>query len=307
MRVAFLGSKALGLGALERLHEIAPAAFAGAVTFDDRTDVRSCYDAFVAFGARTGVPVHVAAGPRAAESALRALAPECCFVVGWYWLLSAELLASVSRGFIGVHNSLLPRYRGFSPLVWALLNGEIETGFSVFSLTAGMDDGMLWAQESVSVGPDDYVGDVLSRIEPLAITRLGDVYEQLIAGTATPRPQAMTGATYCAQRVPDDGAIDWTRPAAKVRDFVRALSSPYPGAFTFVDGSKLIIWRADAFDAPYHGAPGQVARVLPDGGVVVVAGDDRALVLREVERDGERGPAARFITNFRTRFAPSAA
>lgn len=306
MRVAFAGSKALGLKVLERLHAQAPESLAGILTIDDRADSRSRHDAFQLFGKRSGIAVNVAESRRESEEILRKLAPDCCFVVGWYWLFSKELLASVPKGFIGLHNSLLPRYRGFSPLVWTLINGESEAGFSVFSLSEEMDSGRLWAQDRVAVGPDDYVGDVLARIEDLAPTRVAEVYAGLLAGTKNPWAQPDSEATYCAQRLPEDGRIVWTHSAERIRNLVRALSDPYPGAFTVLDGDPLTVWRADLVGVSYSGIPGQVARVTPDGGVVVIAGDNRALVLREVDYRGKRAHAADMITSIRIRFPAGA-
>lgn len=306
MRLVFLGSKRLGLLAAERLHTLAGDALMAVVTVDDRDDVRSQHAALLEFGSRTGVPVHVPDGRQASETCLRELAPDCVFVVGWYWLLSPELLRSVPYGFIGVHNSLLPQYRGFSPLVWAMINGEKEAGYSIFSLTEGVDDGPLWAQERIPLGPTDYVGDVLARLEHAAVDRIGHVYEGIAGGTLVPRPQSEAGATYCARRGPGDGRIDWTQPAHRIHDFVRALSDPYPGAFTVLAGEKLTIWRADLFGPPFYGAPGQVTRLAADGSAVVTTGDGGALVLREVERSGHRGPANLFVRSLRIRF-PSVA
>ena len=302
MRFAFAGSKSLGLKVLEGLHAHAPESLVGIVTIDDRADVRSSYDAFQRFGANTGIPVHIADNRKGSEEYLRALAPECCFVVGWYWLFSKALLASVPKGFIGLHNSLLPRYRGFSPLVWTFINGETEAGFSVFSLGDEMDGGALWAQERFPVGPDDYIGHVLARIEDVAPGRVTEIYAGLLAGTRRPWPQPDAGATYCAQRLPKDGRIDWTHSASRIRNLIRALSDPYPGAFTVLDGENLTIWRADLVETPYYGVPGQVARVSADEGVTVIAGDDSALVLRDVKYRGRNASAADIVKSIRTRF-----
>jgi len=206
-------------------------------------------------------------------------------VSGWYWLLSPGILTSVQHGFIGSHYSLLPKYRGGSPLVWALINGEPEVGVSFFSFVEGVDAGRIWAQERVTVGPDDYVSDVLTRLEAATLATLDARYRAILSGEVQPVDQDHRGATYCAMRSPCDGQIYWRASAADVYNFIRAQSQPYPGAFTWLEGTKLTIWRARQDPAIHYGTPGQVAMVSP-AGVHVICGDHRAIIVETVERNG---------------------
>jgi methionyl-tRNA formyltransferase len=281
-RVVFIGSKQAGLECLQTVHAAAPETLAGIVTLDDADDTRSVYDEFCSFAESVGQTMSVAANPREAERLVRELEPDLCLVVGWYWLLSPELLASVPRGVLGVHNSLLPRYRGAAPLVWALINGEAEVGFSLFSLGEGMDDGPIWAQRSVAVAADDYVSDVLEKVTRSTTSLLEETWPAILEGELEPVPQDSAAATYAALRTPEDGRIDWTRSASDVYNFVRAQSRPYPGAFTLLaDGDRLTVWRARPVDARFYGTPGQVAQIRPDG-VYVICGDHRPLLVEEV-------------------------
>jgi methionyl-tRNA formyltransferase len=298
--LAFLGSKDFGLRVLRRIWMLRAESVSAVVTFDDRPDARSAFDGFVEFARETSVPLHVVNGAIGAEEVLRTLRADLCFVVCWYWLMRDELLDRFPSGAMGIHNSLLPKYRGGSPLVWAVINGEIETGFSVFSLSHGMDEGVVWMQEKVSIGPRDTIVDVQRNVENSLLDALDRSWNDLLAGRIVPRMQDDSQATYCAQRTPADGEIDWRWPAVRIRDFIRAQVPPYPGAFTFHNGRKLVMLDAEPFDRPYSGRPGQVARCAT-GGSIIVCGDQRALVVRNVLIDDRTCPAAEILSSIRIR------
>jgi methionyl-tRNA formyltransferase len=304
-RVLFLGSKLLGAAFLAALHRLEPGVLIGAITIDDRHDTRTAFDQISAYCQAHGIALSVARNRTHSEALIRELAPELCMVSGWYWLLSPGILASVPHGFIGSHFSLLPKYRGGSPLVWALINGEPEVGVSFFSFVEGVDAGRIWAQERVPVGPDDYVSDVLARLEAATLATLDSRYRAILNGEVQAVDQDNSGATYCAMRSPCDGEIYWRSPAAHVYNFIRAQSQPYPGAFTWLEGNRITIWRARRDDAIHYGTPGQVAMVTRDG-VHVICGDHHAIIVEAVERNGVSEDAYKVLKSVLIRL-PSAA
>jgi len=204
-------------------------------------------------------------------------------LAGWYHMVPADVRAFFARGCIGVHASLLPRYRGGAPLNWALLNGDAEAGVSLFELTDGVDDGALYDQRRFAIEPDDYIGDLVRKAEEATLAMVSDALPAVVAGTCRPRPQQGT-ATYALQRQPSDAAIDWRHSAHDIARLVRSASRPYPGARTALDGAPLTVWRARAaLNAPQvFGVPGQIARidVLPSPAVVT---GDGLLLIEEVE------------------------
>jgi methionyl-tRNA formyltransferase len=302
-RVLFVGSKQLGHRVLRELYGLAPEALVGIITIDDQKDSRSAFPDFEMFSRESGLQLHVAKDRRHSEEIIKSLKPELCFVVGWYWLIGDDVLNSVPHGFVGIHNSLLPKYRGGSPLVWQILRNEKEVGFSLFSFDSGMDTGPIWAQGRVPLGREDYVSDVLAKLEEETIRMVRAGYHGLLEGSVMPSPQNNAEATYCAQRLPSDGRIDWHAPAEDVHNFIRAQSDPYPGAFTHYEGRILKIWRARVFDRRYFGTPGQVARIEEDG-VYVICGDNRAIILEETElSDGKRGRATEAIRTIKWRMS----
>jgi methionyl-tRNA formyltransferase len=248
--------------------------------------------------------VHVARDRRHAEAIVASESPDLCFVFNWYWLFGEECLRQVPGGFLGVHMSRLPRYRGTSPVVWQLINREPEVGFSIFTLTRGMDEGDVWIQDAVPLGPDDYVSDVLSSLEAAVCRAFNTLYPKVLEGSIRPTPQPDLTPTYCAARVPDDGVIDFTWTAQRCYDFIRAQSRPYPGAFTSFLGERLVLWRANLMDVTYYGRPGQIARV-ESSGVTVICGDNRPLILTLVGWRGRDAIASEVIRSVRVRL-PSA-
>jgi len=297
-----MGSKCLGLRVLKEIQSLSPNTLIGAITIDDKSDTRTALTDFKELSITTGLPLYVAKNRKHSEETIRNLKPDLCLVVGWYWLISEEILRLIPYGFIGIHYSLLPKYRGGSPLIWAIINDEREVGFSLFSFAEGIDDGPLWAQGTVTVEDGDYVSDTLRKLEEKTIEVLLKKYPSIINGTITPVEQRHELATYCAQRLPNDGNVNWYKPARYVYNFIRAQSDPYPGAFTWYENGMLRIWKARLFEYEYSGTPGQVAKIDSDG-VYVICGDNRAVIVEEVEIAGKRGEAKKFIKSIKARLS----
>jgi methionyl-tRNA formyltransferase len=285
-RVVFVGSKTLGAGVLKEIYRMAPESLCAVVTVDDREDGRCALADFVRFSKETGVPLHVLSRSTELWHVVAGYDPHLCLVVGWYWILKPEVLATASEGWLGIHASLLPRYRGGSPLVWALIDGEHETGASLFYFDEGIDTGDIVAQQRVDLGPDDTIADVLVRTEMLAIELVRNNYPRLLDGTAPRRAQDHSQATYRPMRRPEDGRIAWTRAGREIHNFIRAQSRPYPGAFCMLpSGASLRVWRASPFSDAVHGNPGEVVLIEGDA-AVVTCGAGSAVQLQEVQVDG---------------------
>jgi methionyl-tRNA formyltransferase len=294
-RVVFVGSKRIGLRSLSAMQAVRPGGVAGIITPDDTSDTRHAFEDIKAFGARHGVPVVVPPVPRDVHDAVRQFEPDLVIVCGWYWMIEPRTLALAQGRFIGVHNSLLPAYRGSAPLVWAMLNGESRVGVSMYTLTNSMDDGDIWGQADTTVGPDDYIGCVLARVEEACEEMIARVLPRILDGSAVPTAQDEARASFGAPRTREDGCVRWSDSAEGIYRAVRAQSRPYPGAFTTLGNRRLTIWKAHPFRPRYFGRPGDVKRG-PNGEVLVLCGDGRALVLDEVQfQDGERGPAVELL------------
>jgi folate-dependent phosphoribosylglycinamide formyltransferase PurN len=221
MRTAFLASKALGIRLLGSVN------LDGALILhpDDRGDSRSVWPEFEKIGAR------MVCNRAEADADLRDFRPDIVFVCGWYWLIAGDVLALAEHGFYGIHNSLLPKYRSGAPLVWAIINGEEEVGSTLFRLAGGIDDGPIAEQIRINLPRTATIADAANEIERRWQIAFPTVWRALCDGTLALRPQEGE-PTLFPNRKPDDGLIDWSWPAARIHDFIRAQSAPYPGAFS---------------------------------------------------------------------------
>jgi len=225
---------------------------------------------------------------------LREMEPDLILAIGWTRLLGPEVLKMPRRGCIGFHASLLPRYRGRAPVNWAIINGEKETGNSMIYLDDGVDTGDLVAQRRIPIAYEDTCATLYAKVADSAIDMLREHLPGLKTGTAPRVKQDDSIATVMPKRSPEDGLIDWSRPARALYDWVRALTHPYPGAFTFAGGRKLFVWEARERARERRGEPGEILAAVPGEGLEVATGDGSILLARIQPEEGpeERADAA---------------
>ncbi|MGH3794063.1 MAG: formyltransferase [Pseudonocardiaceae bacterium] len=245
--------------------------------------------------AEFGLPVRIA-DPRALQEQdrIRDLAPAVIFSGYWRELLPDSVLELPSRAAVNLHGSLLPRYRGRAPVNWQILHGEREGGVTLHHMVRRADAGDIIDQEAFPIQPDDTPTDVYARLVPAAARVLERSTLAVIGGTAPRWPQLESKATVFGRRGPQDGLIDFRYAAEDVRNLVRAVTKPYPGAFTYAGQYKMLVWWAghDGSDRPTSAPPGTLDR---EGSRVLVAcGDRRRLRLERVEIGGREGAAADF-------------
>ncbi|GAA5043650.1 methionyl-tRNA formyltransferase [Nocardia callitridis] len=249
-----------------------------------------------------GIPVHLTERADAATIDLVERAePDVIVVNSWYTWMPPELYTMPTHGTLNLHDSLLPKFTGFSPVLWALISGATEFGLTVHRMDEQLDTGDILVQHSLPIGPTDTGTDlVLAGIELIP----GAVREALAAidsGTAQWRPQDKSQRTYFHKRSERDSRVDWRLSAVETERFVRALSAPYPRAFSYYRGEKVEILTARISEARYGGTAGRV--IVQEGGAVVVCGPDahrgveNGLVLTRVRAaDGVAHSAAEFFT-----------
>jgi methionyl-tRNA formyltransferase len=240
-----------------------------------------------------GIAVRRCADINSVESVqhVRELRPDLMVVTGWTRLLSAELLSVPPRGVIGFHASLLPRYRGRAPVNWAILRGEAETGNTMMYLDAGTDTGDIIDQQTVSIALDDTCATVYARVGEAGGDMLRRHLRALLDGTAPRRPQGRADGPPLSKRTPAMGITDWNRPARAVHDWIRALTWPYPGAFTFLAERKVMLWASVLGGTRAAAKAGEVLSSDADG--VRVGTADGAILLTSLSDVGDApGPAA---------------
>lgn len=286
MRILFIGSKDRGVRCLNALLE-AGKNVVGVVTEDD-DDPDAFWDESVARAANehalnTYSPDNV--NDEQFLSTLRDLDPDLVTMAGFSQVLGSDVLAIPDEGVINLHAGKLPDYRGGSPMNWMIINGE-ETGTAtIHYATERIDAGRVLVEREFDIGIEETIADVRDKTLAMFPSMLVDVVGQLEAGTANPRENNVNSGTYWGSRMPQDGRIDWQVMSEKeVYDFVRALTHPYPGAFTTYEGRKLFVWDAELLDEEIKHQPGRICMKRGDGRVV--AAKDRGVLLKTVQPAG---------------------
>jgi methionyl-tRNA formyltransferase len=287
MNALFLGSKTLGLSIFRCLHKNTSEMKWRIVHPFDVADGRSVLDLFNEYARGNGLDILTVSSAVEAKKIISNYKPDIVLVCGWYWLLDGQTISAAPMGFYGIHNSLLPKYRGGSPLVWSIINGDSEVGATVFRLGSGMDDGGILHQVRVLNTQQDNIATILQKIEKSLVETLPAKWFALLSGSAHITEQDHSLATFCGQRISEDGKIDWGISASKVHNFIRAQTPPYPGAFDYLDGRKLVFLKTEVHGTKYFGTPGQILRRSGES-VLISCGDNTTIKVLEVAVDEAR-------------------
>jgi methionyl-tRNA formyltransferase len=203
-------------------------------THEDAPNEQHWFGSVAKLATERGVEVVTPNDPNSAEWVERVtkLAPDYLFSFYYRSMLGPQLLASARWGALNMHGSLLPRYRGRAPVNWAILNGERATGATLHFMVAKPDAGPIVAQQAVPIGINDTALTVSQAVAEAAAELLEQSLPMLAAGPPSSRPMDLAAGSYFGARKPDDGRIDWSWPAARVHNLIRAVAPPFPGAFT---------------------------------------------------------------------------
>ena len=223
---------------------------------------------------------------------IAALAPDVIYSFYYRSLLSARILRLAALGAFNLHGSLLPVYRGRAPVNWVLVNGESQTGVTLHHMVARADAGDIVAQRAIAIDDRDTAVTLYRKLVPLGAGLIREFHPLIVEGRAPRRPNDLSKGSYFGRRRPDDGRIDWRWPARRIFNLVRAVTHPYPGAFSFAGDRKLIIWEAQiGRESGTMAPPGVVIGEAPDGGVEVAAGDGSVIVTRAQAEGGPEDSA----------------
>lgn len=170
---------------------------------------------------------------------LKELSPDVILALGWYYMVPKIIREIPVEGVWGIHASLLPNYAGGAPLVWAIINGETQTGVTLFRMDSGVDDGDIIYQRKLSIDKKD---TIKTMIKKSAVASKAIILKSLLADKIKYKPQDKSKIIIYPQRSPKDGEIDWSWDSEKIENFVRAQTKPYPGAWTMIDNKKVIFW-----------------------------------------------------------------
>lgn len=289
LRVVFFGSPAFAVPSLEALLE-AGFEVPLVVTQPDRPVGRRSEPRptpVAKLAGASGIPVEKPARVRddALLSRLAAAAPDAIAVVAYGRILPSSILSLPRLGCVNVHASLLPRYRGASPIQAALLAGDAETGVVTMRVVDELDAGPLYSIRRVAIGPRETAGQLSERLAAEGGRLLVETLRGLEAGSLSARPQ-QGEPTFCRPIRREDGEVDWTLPAAAIARRLRAYT-PWPGLHTFAGDDRIKILEVEEATGE-AGAPGEPGSLrLQNGRLLVAAGDGGAVELRRVQRAGK--------------------
>lgn len=215
-------------------------------------------------------------------------------VIAYGKKLSSEILNLPKFGCINVHFSLLPRWRGAAPVNWAIISGDKETGVTIMKMDEGLDTGDIIKQEKIYIDENKTSIDVFEELIPLGIKLLLDTLIDLENGRATFTKQDDSKATYARTFIKSDGKIDWTKDALSIHNLIRGLQ-PWPGAFTYVNGKLLKIWKSNLLDL--DSLPGRVDKIGKQSVIIGTGKGSLEIVLTQEEGRNRSHPSDFFKRN----------
>jgi len=300
MKIVFMGTAELSCASLEKMVREKDFQVAAVVTQADKPKGRELqlqFSPVKILAEKLKLPFLQPAKARDEQfiSKLRELKPELIVVAAYGQILPQTILDLPKFGCVNVHTSLLPKYRGASPIQSAILNGETETGVTIMKMDAGLDTGEILAQTRTPILPEDNSQTLHDRLAQLGAELLVETIPAYVTGKILPKPQPAEGASYAAKIKKEDGRIDWSEPAEKILNRLRAFT-PWPGVFTSLHVEPkpqlLKFWKAEV-----AGNNGQTGTVLSaDKTGIVVACGKNALRILELQREGgRRMTAAEFL------------
>ncbi|MFJ7192041.1 methionyl-tRNA formyltransferase [Streptomyces bacillaris] len=234
---------------------------------------------------------------------LKEVAPDIIVANNWRTWIPPEIYDLPVHGTLNIHDSLLPAYAGFSPLIWALINGEPEVGVTAHLMDEELDAGDIVVQRSVPVGPTDTSTDLFHRTVDLIAPVTTEALGLIASGRTEFTPQDRSRASFFHKRAEEDIRIDWNWPAEDLERLIRAQSAPYPSAFTFHQGQRLEVLSAVVSEGRYGGTPGRIFYREGDGVVIVAGADARTgrnhglAITRVRTGDGRELPATEYFTS----------
>jgi methionyl-tRNA formyltransferase len=284
MRVVFCGTPPFSVPTLKYLLAQPDFQIVATITQPDRPRGRGQEVSFSPVketALAAGIPVHQPEKIRAPEvqELLQMLAPDAIVIIAYGQIIPARLLSIPKLGWINLHASLLPKYRGAAPINWAIVNGETRTGVAFMRIDAGMDTGEILLQKEMEIGPAETAPELAARMSELGAPLMVETLRGLAAGTILPRPQAHEHASSAPMLKKEDGRIDWSRPAQEIFHRIRGFA-PWPGAYTSFRGQTCHIWGEPASNDLGEQLASQDAAIIPGSLAIQKSGQKNEVVVR---------------------------
>jgi methionyl-tRNA formyltransferase len=301
MRIVFCGTPEFAVPSLRRLAAEPGISVEAVITQPDRPRGRGQHvnsspvkEAALANNLQIYQPETIKS--EAAQEFLKHVAPDAVVIIAYGQIIPARLLKIPRLGWINLHASLLPRYRGAAPIHWAIANGETTTGLTTMQIDAGMDTGPTLLQHELKIGADETSPELAARMSEIGASLIVDSLSRLDRGEISPQPQDSEKATYAPILKKEDGRIDWTRTAEQIYNRMRGFA-PWPGAYSTFRGQTCHLWgRLEKIEgAEVSGATGEIISSTKDA--FVVCGTGTYLGLEFVQLEGRKRITAREFAN----------
>lgn len=294
MRILFLGTPDFAVAALERIvgtdNEVV-----GVVTQPDRKRNRGevSFCPVKQFAVEKGIKVYQYESIRKeGVEDIKAINPDIMITCAFGQIISQEILDIPKYGVINIHASLLPKYRGSSPIQWCLVNGESKTGVTIMRTALAVDSGDILLQKEIDILPEENAGELFDRLAVLGGQAIVEALEIIADGRAVYTPQQESQATHYPMISKEDGKIDWSKSAREVFNKMRGFT-PWPSAFTTLDGKLFKILKCVVSDKKFDGKEGQV--FVEERKAYVVCGNG-TVELKEVQLEGKKAmPVSDFL------------
>ncbi|BAZ68242.1 MAG: methionyl-tRNA formyltransferase [Pelatocladus maniniholoensis HA4357-MV3] len=258
-------------------------------------------DPVVNLAQQNDIPIFINTSQSEIKSLILKLQPDCVVVSSYNQILPPELIEL--SAFINVHYSPLPQYRGRANVNWAIINDEPCAAITIHKISPELDEGNILFQQLIPIHFDNTVADIYNNLNDIQRQYLGETVVKALHGYEG-IPQNNSEATYCCTRLPEDGEINWSKSTRQIDCFIRALVSPFPGAYTYFQGKKLLIWQAKPIENPpiYVGRiPGRIiSRSKSEGYIDVLSGDGVIRILEVQWEQEERTAAANVIKSVKS-------
>ena len=301
LRIVFCGTPEFAVPSLRRLAERPEFSMEAVITQPDRPRGRGQHvssspvkEAALELGLHVYQPETIKS--ESAQEFLKRVAPDAVVIIAYGQIIPARLLTIPRLGWLNLHASLLPRYRGAAPIHWAIANGETITGLTTMQIDAGMDTGPTLLRREVEIGPDETAPELAARMSDIGTELIAESLLRFDRGEISPVPQEEETASYAPILKKGDGRIDWTRPAQQIYNRMRGFA-PWPGSYSTFRGQTCHLWgRPETSGAVVaRNAPGEVISSSKES--YVVCGEGTCLRLESVQIEGRKKISAREFAN----------
>jgi methionyl-tRNA formyltransferase len=299
LRIVFCGTPTFAVPTLR--HLIAQPSFQieGVITQPDRPRGRNqeiSVSPVKAAAIEAGIPIYQPEKIKSeeAQSFLERLKPDVVVIIAYGQIISGKLIEIPRLGWINLHGSLLPRYRGAAPIHWAIANGETHTGLTTMRIDAGLDTGPVLLKHEVDIGPDETAPELAARLAETGAPLVAETLEKLATEAITAAPQDDAQATFAPLLKKEDGRIDWSLSAQQIYNRIRGLQ-PWPGAFTSFRGMSCHVWGRPVAQQRPNGEPGTLSAQGDE--FFVACGETTTLRLESVQLEGRKRVTAREFAN----------